>query len=213
VEESREREQQALQQSVLAREAELRALRAQIHPHFLFNSLNSISALTTVDPAAARGMAIRLAEFLRKALTFGASDHVTLSREIGLVEDYLSIEKTRFGGRLNFEKRISERALRCSIPSLILQPLVENAVKHGISPLPEGGTILIRADVEAGELRIGVENPVDPDYLPPGREGLGVEIVKRRLAALHGPKGLLRTEKTASKFMAEIVAPAREDAS
>jgi sensor histidine kinase YesM len=209
VDDSRAKEQQALQQSVLAREAELRAaLRAQIHPHFLFNSLNSISALTTSDPSAARGMSIRLAEFLRKTLGFGASESVTLAREIALVEDYLAIEKTRFGSRLHFRKAIEEPALRCLIPPLILQPLVENAVNHGISHLSEEGTILISAHVTDGRLTIRVENPVDPDYLPARKKGVGLENVKRRLAAIHGIEGRLTAEQTAGRFLAEITAPA-----
>jgi LytS/YehU family sensor histidine kinase len=207
VEDSRAKEQQALQQSVLAREAELRALRAQIHPHFLFNSLNSISALTTVDPPAARGMSIRLAEFLRKTLTFGASEIVTLAREIDLVEDYLAIEQTRFGDRLHFEKQVPEAALHCLIPPLILQPLDENAVNHGIAHLTEGGAIILRADLRSEQLTIEVENPVDPDYLPTRKKGVGLENVRRRLSAMHGPGGRLNTERTSGRFLAVVVVP------
>jgi LytS/YehU family sensor histidine kinase len=201
------REKQALQQSVLAREAELRALRAQVHPHFLFNSLNSISALTTANPNNAREMSIRLANFLRKTLKFGGSDHVTVMEEIALVEDYLSIEKIRFGERLMFEKDIDPGVLPCLVPPLILQPLVENAVNHGIAHIPEGGTIRLRAAGNDQTLRITVDSPVDPDYVSPRKGGLGLENIRKRLEVTHGSGGKLRTEMVSGRFIAEITAP------
>jgi hypothetical protein len=207
VDESLARERQALQQSVLAREAELRALRAQIHPHFLFNSLNSISALTAADPAGAREMSIRLANFLRKTLRFGSAERVPFAEEVALIEDYLAIEKTRFGDRLRFEKTIDDRARLCLVPPLILQPLIENAVAHGIAPLPEGGTILLCGRTDGGTLRVTVENPVDPDYVPSKKGGVGMENVKRRLDAMHGTAGSLKTIRSAQSFVAEITAP------
>ena len=208
VDESLVREKQALEQSVFAREAELRALRAQIHPHFLFNSLNSISALTTVNPTGAREMSLRLANFLRKTLKFGSAERVPLAEELALTEDYLAIEKTRFGDRLRFEQSIDESALNCLIPPLILQPLVENAVTHGIAPLPEGGTIRLSGKNSGGTLRITVENPVDPDYVPSKKGGLGMENVKRRLAATHGSAGSLQCSRSGNAFVAELTAPA-----
>ncbi len=207
VDESVVREKQALQQSVLAREAELRALKAQVHPHFLFNSLNSISALTTADPPAAREMSIRLAGFLRKTLKFGASDRVPVAEEIALVDDYLAIERTRFGERLQFQKQIDDALLECLIPPLILQPLIENAVNHGIAPLPEGGTIILLGKLNGESIALSVQNPVDPDYVPSKKGGLGVENVRRRLTVIHGSRARLRTELSTGTFVAEISAP------
>jgi hypothetical protein len=208
VDESLVREKQALQQSVLAREAELRALRAQIHPHFLFNSLNSISALTTSDPTGAREMSLRLANFLRKTLKLGSVEKVPLAEEIALTEDYLAIEKTRFGERLMFEKIIEEQALQCLIPPLILQPLIENAVNHGIAPIPEGGSILLSGRIDGGSLTVTVENPIDPDYVPSRKGGVGMENVRKRLAAMHGEGGILKTSLSGHRFIAELIAPA-----
>ncbi len=208
VDESTARGKLALQQSVLAREAELRALKAQIHPHFLFNSLNSISALTTANPQAAREMSIRLAGFLRRTLRFGATDRVPLADEIALMDDYLEIEKTRVGDRLRFEKRIDERLFRCLIPPLLLQPLIENAVNHGIAQRPEGGTISLQGDLIGERIRIRITNPVDPEYVPSKKSGLGLENVKKRLAAIHGPEGRLQTDLTPGLFVVELSAPA-----
>ena len=208
VDESLAREKQALQQSVLAREAELRALKAQLQPHFLFNSLNSISALTTANPPGAREMSIRLAEFFRKTLKFGASDRVPLAEELALVEDYLTIEQTRFGERLRFEKQIDEVLLQCLIPPLILQPLIENAVNHGFAPLPEGGTIVLLGKLNGESMTITVRNAVDPDYVPAKKSGLGLENVRRRLSVIYGSRGRLHTEHSSGAYVAEITAPA-----
>src|SRR5215468_1017833 len=128
---SRQAERDALQFQVLSREAALRSLRAQIHPHFLFNSLNSISALITARPEEARRLCELLGDFLRRSLTLGARERVSLAEELALAEDLLGIEKVRFGERLRYECTADEAARSWFIPPLLLQPLVENAVTHG----------------------------------------------------------------------------------
>ena len=140
-ERSREVERQALELRVLAREAELRALRAQIDPHFLFNSLHSIGALTGSDPAGARRMAILLADFLRDTISLGGRDRIPLADELKLLERFLAIERVRFGERLSVDVQIDEAANVCPIPPLLLQPIVENAVTHGIAGLVDGGPL------------------------------------------------------------------------
>src|SRR6185436_11160101 len=132
LEDSRRAETEALRFQILSRETELRALRAQIHPHFLFNSLNSINALIGSRPEEARKMCVLLGEFLRRSLALGARDRVPLSEELALAADLLAIEKVRFGARLHFAPRVEEATLTCLVPPLLLQPLVENAVTHGI---------------------------------------------------------------------------------
>ena len=124
----RDAERQQLELKVLTRDAELRALRAQIDPHFLYNSLNSISALTGTDPAAARRMCLLLADFLRTTLRVSTQESITLAEELTLADRFLSIEQVRFGPRLQVERRIDETASQCRIPPLVLQPLLENAV-------------------------------------------------------------------------------------
>ena len=132
-------ERRALQFEIASREAELRALRAQIHPHFLFNSLNSINALIAARPEEARRLCVRLGDFLRRSLTFGSREAIPLAEELDLAEQLLSIEKVRFGERLSHAIVADEAARACTVPPLLLQPLVENAVTHGIAQLLEGG--------------------------------------------------------------------------
>src|SRR5215467_5221304 len=138
---SQRAERKALELQVLGREAELKALRAQIDPHFLFNSLNSINALIMADPAGARRMCVLLGEFLRGCLTLVSVERVSLDKKIQLAEHYLSIEKVRLGSRLIVEKDVDAACKKCRVPPLILQPLIENAITHGVSPMLEGGTV------------------------------------------------------------------------
>jgi hypothetical protein len=196
-ESARTAERRALESQVLARDAEVRALRAQLNPHFLFNSLNSINALVGADPEGARRMCERLGEFLRLTLALAARETVSLADEIQLVEHYLSMEKVRFGERLQSRVRIAPEVSQAPVPPLLLQPLVENAVKHGISERLEGGTIAIEADATGDGLRIVVSNPYDEDAggaRRPG-EGVGLANVERRLQT----SAAKRTHMTAGK--------------
>jgi sensor histidine kinase YesM len=184
-EHSREAERRGLEGQVLAREAELRSLRAQIDPHFLFNSLHSISALTTADPPAARRMCMLLADFLRDSLALGSEDRITAAREVGLAERFLDIERVRFGDRLRID--VSDAgAGPCLVPPLLLQPIVENAVTHGVAHVLAGGTIRIALSRNAGTLTMVVENPCDPDRPRRTGTGLGLANVRARLRALYG---------------------------
>lgn len=171
---------------VMARDAELKALRAQLNPHFLFNSLNSISALTTLDPKRAREMCVLLSDFLRKSLRLGERPTVKLSEELEMVRAYLSIEQIRFGSRLSVEWDIAPGAEEAILPTLLLQPLVENAIKHGIAALAEGGTIRVAAVRKGAFLEIRVENPTDPDAEHPVGLGMGLRQVKSRLQGRYG---------------------------
>src|ERR1700676_3380109 len=146
MEDSRKAETRAMETSILAREAELKALKAQVNPHFLFNSLNSISALTSIDPAKAREMCILLADFLRLTLGLGEKNIIPLAEELTLLHRFLAIEKVRFGSRLQITEDIAEDCQGLLIPPLLLQPLLENAVTHGIANLPEGGSVRLPAD-------------------------------------------------------------------
>ena len=128
---------------ILTREAQLKALKAQVNPHFLFNSLNSISALTTIDPGEAREMCIRLADFLRTSLRLGERSNIPFSEEMALTRMYLDVEQVRFGGKLRLKQNVDPACDSCDVPALIIQPLVENAVKHGIAMMAEGGEIVL----------------------------------------------------------------------
>jgi LytS/YehU family sensor histidine kinase len=203
-----ETERRALQLGLLARDAELKALRLQVDPHFLFNSLNSISALTTSDPPSARAMVLRLAGFLRAALDAGRRTRFTLKEELDLARDYLEIERIRFGDRLAVKLRADPEALDCAVPPLLLQPLVENAVKHGIAHLIEGGTVHIEALRSGGRVSVRVVNPAERDR--PRGDGLGLANVRQRLDLLYGNESAVTVEERDAQFLAEVVFPARE---
>jgi two-component system, LytTR family, sensor histidine kinase AlgZ len=204
---SRDAERRGLQGQVLAREAELRSLRAQIDPHFLFNSLHSISALTAVDPAGARRMCLMLADFLRESLALGAEVRIPLARELALVERFLSIERVRFGDRLQMAIEPDE-AGACLVPPLLLQPLVENAVTHGVAHVIEGGTIRVAAARSGSTLSIVVENPCDPERPRGTGAGVGLANVRARLRALHGIDGRLAAAERDNLWRVEISIPA-----
>ena len=193
VEASREAEARVMKASVLAREAELRALKAQVNPHFLFNSLNSISALTTSDAAKAREMCILLGDFLRRTLGLGEKAAIPLEEEMSLIHAFLAVEKIRYGARLQMEEQIDKEALEAQVPPLLLQPLVENAVGHGIANLVEGGWIRLVAARRDGELDIVVENLFDPDAPPRRRSGVGLANVRQRLEARYGNRAKFAT--------------------
>lgn len=206
-EQSSETERQAFELKLLAQDAELRALRAQIDPHFLFNSLNSISALTANDPNKARTMTLMLANFFRKSLELGAQNHISLNDELMLISDFLSIEQVRFGARLKVEQDIKEECRKAPVPPLILLPLVENAVRHGITHLVDGGTIRIHSEGHGDRLTIQIENPVDPDRLQRKGTGLGLKNVRSRLNTLFGNEARVDVEESNEYFQVKLAFP------
>src|ERR1700746_263706 len=223
VEYSREVEKREIQARVLARDSELKALKAQVNPHFLFNSLNSISALTSIDAGRAREMCVQLADFLRKTLGLGEKTVIPLREELALVSSFLSVEKVRFGARLSVGEEVASDALDCAVPPLLLQPLVENAIAHGISNLTEGGWINVKvsyANVAAKEayaelngnssLVIQVDNNFDPEM--PRRRGSGVGLVnvRQRLTTRYGDRASFRAQAENDKFCVSITLPAEK---
>jgi len=208
---SREFETRALETGIRARDAELKALKAQINPHFLFNSLNSISALTSIDPVRARDMCVLLGDFLRLTLGLGEKTSVRFSEELDLLQKYMAIEKVRFGNRLRMQQTIQEESKTCLLPPLLLQPLVENAVKHGIAGLPEGGEIRLVAQRQNGRLAIVVENSWDPEAPPRRSGGMGLKNVQRRLEARYGKDASLRVDAEGELFQVSLSLPAESE--
>jgi two-component system sensor histidine kinase AlgZ len=208
LEASRAAEARVLETSVFARDAELKALKAQVNPHFLFNSLNSISALTSSDPAKAREMCILLAEFLRMTLGLGEKSSIPLSEELSLLHRFLAIEKVRFGSRLQMTEDIPEDCKSMLIPPLLLQPLVENAVTHGIANLPEGGSLRLAAHCHNGRLSIVVENSFDAEATPNHRTGMGLQNVRQRLEARYEKSASMRVTAEAASFQVSLSLPA-----
>lgn len=207
---SQEAESRAQQARVFAREAELKTLKAQINPHFLFNSLNSISALTTVDGVRAREMCIRLSDFLRSTLSLGDKESISFGDELALAKTYLDVEKVRFGARLRVEQDIGPHCRECPVPPLVLQPLVENAIKHGIASLVEGGSVRLAAHCEDGLLHLSVENEFDAEAPPARKHGLGLSNVRNRLRARYENRARLDTRTKGPCFFAELTLPCEE---
>ncbi|HUL73090.1 MAG TPA: histidine kinase [Vicinamibacterales bacterium] len=201
--------QRALELQIGQREAELRALRAQVDPHFLFNSLNSIAGLIGADPDRARRMCQLLADFLRDSLSLGGAARIPLGREVALAEQYLRIEQVRFGERLRVQSIVSADSGGVTVPPLILQPLVENAVRHGVATCLEGGVIGISAERAGDRAVIVVSNPRDPDSARKGT-GLGLDIVRRRLAAAFGDRAALAIEAAPEAYRVSVTLPADE---
>ena len=203
-----ELEARALETSIFARDAELKALKAQVNPHFLFNSLNSISALTSIDPVRARDMCVLLGDFLRLTLGLGEKASVHLSEELDLLQKYMAIEKVRFGTRLRIREEIQEDSKACLLPPLLLQPLVENAVKHGIASLPEGGDVRLAVQRQNGRLDVVVENSWDPEAPSRRSGGMGLKNVQSRLEARYGKEATLRISTEGELFQVSLSLPA-----
>jgi two-component system sensor histidine kinase AlgZ len=192
---------------ILSREAELKALKAQVNPHFLFNSLNSISALTTIDPAKAREMCVRLSDFLRNSLRMGERTSIPFGEELALANTYLGVEQVRFGKRLRVLQDFDAACSECEVPPLLVQPLVENAIKHGVASLIEGGEINLSAHVSAGQLRFSVQNQFDPDAPSQRKSGFGLVNVRSRLKARYGSAAHLDIKVNDGTYRVDISLP------
>jgi signal transduction histidine kinase len=191
------------------KEAELRALKSQVNPHFIFNSLNSLRALIDEDPARARTAVTQLANLLRYSLKSGQLETVPFEEELGVVNDYLALEQVRHEERLRLRLDIAPEALRLPIPPMLVQTLVENAVKYGISPRAEGGEIAIVARSEGGALRIQVSNPGEiTQEVRASSTGLGLRNAAERLRLIFGERATLRLRSDqAALVVAEAVIP------
>lgn len=194
-----------------ARDAELRALRAQVDPHFLFNCLHSISSLIGSDPKSARQMCIDLAAFFRESQRVGHLARISVAEEVELIRGYLAVEQLRFGSRLAVAVRVADDASHAAMPPLLLQPLVENAVKHGIATLLHGGEIEITIERREGRLVVRVDNPYDPDERRPG-SGIGLTNVRGRLDAIFGSAASVKATAEGGRFSVEVLMPVEEAA-
>lgn len=192
---------------ILSREAELKALKAQVNPHFLFNSLNSISALTTIDPGKAREMCIRLSEFLRNSLRLGERTSVPFAEELALTRTYLEVEQVRFGQRLRVSQSFDTGCTDCDVPPLVVQPLIENAIKHGIATLVEGGEISMTGRRTREAVRITIENPFDPDAPEARKNGFGLISVRNRLYARYGETARMDIQVERNRYRVVLTLP------
>jgi two-component system, LytTR family, sensor kinase len=208
-EEEQENRQRRNDAERLAKEAELFKLRQQLAPHFLFNSLNSISALIGSQPEQARKMIQQLSDFLRGNLRKEDQQWVPLTEELQYLELYLEIEKVRFGHRLSTELDYDPECLEYRLPSMLLQPIVENAIKFGLYDTTESVTISIRARLENNYIRIEVANPFDPETSRPKKgTGFGLTSIQRRLYLLFARPDLLETRVEENFFITTVRIPA-----
>ena len=191
----------------LVQQTELQALKNQLNPHFIYNSLNSISSLTITSPEKAQTMVIRLSEFLRYALGQDASQLTSLKEELENSRLYLQIEKVRFGERLCYEFHIPEEHLKCRLPVMILQPLFENAVKHGIQRSSAAGSIILSSQETRQGIRLSLSNPFDPAFDRFRGEGVGLENIRNRLRLIYGNGQLLQVQANQGVFMASLDLP------
>jgi LytS/YehU family sensor histidine kinase len=196
----------------LAREAELNKLRQQLQPHFLFNSLNSISALTGSQPEKARHMIQQLSDFLRGTLRKEEQQWTTFEEELQYLQLYLDIEKVRFGYRLQTKIETDEAVLQMRLPSMLLQPLVENAIKFGLYDTLGEVTILISAKKVNGLLEVSVQNPYDELTATPLKgTGFGLSSIRRRLYLLFARQDLLQIKKESQQFITIISIPQQHE--
>jgi len=195
-------------------EAQLHALKSQLHPHFLFNALNAVVTLTTSDPPAAKRVVILLSDLLRRALADAEVQEVPLAREIEFSRSYLEIEQVRFPNRLSVEVSVDPRVEHALVPHLMLQPLVENAVRHGIGPKAGPGTVRIEAGLDRGAVRLSViDDGVGPSVAARSRgAGVGLANVRARLARLYGDRASLECgARPGGGFAALVRLPLRTD--
>lgn len=191
----------------LSKEVELTQLRQQLQPHFLFNSLNSINALVVSQPDKAREMVLQLSDFLRGTIRKDHQKWVPLSEELNYLKLYLDIEKVRFGHRLEVDLDVAEEVEALKIPQLLIQPLLENAIKHGLYGTTEQVKISLKANRVNNYLELILENPFDPNHSSPKGTGFGLSSVERRLFLLFGRKDLLQTGAEGALFRVSIKIP------
>jgi len=206
---SQERERKALELEASLAQARLQALRMQLHPPFLFNTLHAISTLVHKDPQAADEMIGNLSELLRVTLDTSDQQQIPLRKELDFLDRYLQIQQTRFGDRLLVEKQIDANALDAQVRTLILQPLVENAIRHGIEPHPAPGRVAIQIERRNDLLHLVVRNTcAGPKASPQSQEGIGIANTKARLHELYGDRARLTlTTSSEAGFRVDIEIP------
>lgn len=191
----------------LVKESQLSSLKSQINPHFLFNSLNSISSLTMVSPERAQDMVINLSDFLRYSLSQKNESITTFQKELQNIDRYLKIEKIRFGKRLFVEREISEPCLRRYLPGLILQPLIENAVKYGVYESIDKSDIFISAHCTEEVLEVRIRNQYDPDFVTKRGEGIGLRNVVSRMKIQYGRDDLVKINRDTNSYEVRLIFP------
>jgi len=194
----------------LIREAELQALKSQINPHFLFNSLNSISSLTVSNPEKAQEMVINLSTFMRYSLMHNEKEMVSFSRELENIKLYLSIEKVRFGKKLNAEFEIDAHCMEAEIPNMILQPLYENAIKYGVYETTDQVTIKTSCICDGNILKITIVNDYESNTIKRRGEGIGLRNIKKRMEIIYNNPDLMKVTDHKTSFEVQLIIPQKQ---
>jgi two-component system, LytTR family, sensor kinase len=202
----RQRDARELELTLDARNAQLDLLRAQVNPHFLFNCLNSLRALISEDPERASSMLTSLSDLLRYSLQAERTHTVSLAEELAIVDDYVSLERVRFEDRLRFERVLDPGALETRVPPMLVQTLVENAVKHGIADLPNGGLVRMRAHMTGRRMTIAVSN-TGTLRVPHNADGHGLRNTMDRLRLLYGDQASLTLTDVSGETVATVTLP------
>lgn len=203
----REKSHQEAELQSLIKESELKTLKYQINPHFIFNSLNSISSLTLSDPDKARDMTIKLSSFLRKTLSTNNKQMTPLFDEVHNSRLYMDIEKIRFEDSLEYKELIEEGCGNIEIPAMLLQPLFENAIKHGVYESTEKIEIIFSCKKEKDYLKITLQNNFDPEGVSRKGEGIGLQNIKNRLKLIYNQDNLITSDKLENLFTVNIYIP------
>jgi len=191
----------------LVKEAELHALKSQINPHFLFNSLNSISSLTMTDPAKAQEMVINLSQLMRYSLKHDQDEKVSFEQELENNKLYLSIEKVRFGKKLNPVFAVEKDCLKAKIPNMILQPLYENAIKYGVYETTEPVDVITHCQKNGDALEVTISNAYDKNVISKKGEGIGLRNIRDRLQVIYGNPHLLKVVDKNNEFTVTLTIP------
>ena len=202
-----ERSQQEDRLKGMVRDAELNMLKSQINPHFLFNSLNSISSLTMSNPEEAREMIIRLSDFLRYSLKHRENEYVPLGEELGRMKDYLAIEKVRFGEKLLYEFDVDKACEEFPVPTMIFQPLFENAIRHSVYESVDPVSIKFSCVPDEGHMKAVISNDFDPAIPTRKGTGVGLQNVRQRIALAYKEKGTVQWSGNDGVFSVTILFP------
>lgn len=202
----------ALQKKLLISQIELQAIKATTHPHFLYNALNTVASLSLISPQKVHNLCLQISEFLRYSVGYSKQQHITVSDELEHIQNYLGIERERFGERLTIVFDVDEEARSKEIIPLILFPLVENSIKHGIDSLLEGGTIFICIKMKSHGVYIAVRNQYDPLSVKPASTGLGLSALKKRIVAKYGNEASLDVVRENNEFQVNLYLPITKEA-
>ncbi|WP_019605547.1 sensor histidine kinase [Teredinibacter turnerae] len=198
---------QELQQQLLIKSIDFTSVKASVHPHFMYNSLNTLANLSLVEPEKIHGLCVQMAEFLRYSVNYSSRPQVSLADEINHIQNYLAVESERFPEKIKLSIRVSEQANAAQVFPLLLFPLIENSIKHGINSSTDSGFITVGANVANGMLTVRIENSLDPSGTKADSTRVGLSTLRKRLHAHFGVNFQLNTETADRRFSVQVDIP------